>query len=90
MGFLIGVNGVITFKNAHIKEVIAKIPLENIVLETDSPFLTPHPYRGTQNNPGYIKEIAEFVSELKNISLEELSKITNNNLQRIFNLKGRE
>lgn len=86
MGYLIGINGVITFKNANIKDVIKEIPLEYLVLETDSPYLTPVPYRGKQNNPSHILDIAKFVFELKNISLEELSKITNDNLKRIFKI----
>lgn len=86
MGYLIGVNGVITFKNAHIKDVIKEVPLDNIVLETDSPYLTPVPFRGKQNNPAHIIDIAKFVCELKNISLEELSDITNSNIKRIFKI----
>ncbi len=85
MGFLLGVNGVITFKNANIKDVIKEIPLEKIVLETDSPYLTPEPFRGCQNNPSHIIDIAKFVANLHNVSLEELAKITNNNLNNLFN-----
>ena len=84
MGYLIGVNGVITFKNANIKDIIKEIPLEYLVLETDSPYLTPVPFRGKQNNPSHIIDIAKFVCELKGISLEELSRITNDNLKRVF------
>ena len=90
MGFLIGVNGVITFKNSKIKDVIKEIPLSSIVLETDSPYLTPEPYRGKQNNPSHIIEIAKFIAELKNISLGDLSNITNLNLCNIFNIKDVE
>ena len=86
MGYLIGVNGVITFKNAKIKDVIKEIPLDYIVLETDSPYLTPVPFRGKRNNPSHIIDIAKFVCELKNVSLEELSDITNKNLKRIFKI----
>lgn len=86
MGYLIGVNGVITFKNCNIKDVIKEIPLDNLVLETDSPYLTPVPYRGKQNNPSHILDIAKFVADLKYISLEELANITNNNLKRMFNI----
>ena len=86
MGFVLGVNGVITFKNSNVKDVIKEVGLENIILETDSPYLTPHPYRGKQNAPKYIKEIAEFVGNLYNISIEDLSKITNNNIKRIFDI----
>ena len=86
MGFLLGINGVITFKNANLKDVIKKIPLTSIVLETDSPYLTPEPYRGTLNEPKRIIDIANFICNLYNISLEELSKITNDNIKRIFDI----
>ncbi len=86
MGFLLGINGVITFKNSHLKEVIEKIDLSFIVLETDSPYLTPVPYRGKQNNPSYIKLIAEYICDLKHISMEELTNITNQNIKRVFDI----
>ena len=86
MGYLIGVNGVITFKNANIKNVIKELPLDSLVLETDAPYLSPEPYRGKQNNPSHIIDIAKFVCELKSITLEELSRITNNNIKMIFNI----
>ena len=84
MGYLLGVNGVITFKNAKIKDVIKEVGLENIVLETDSPYLTPVPFRGTQNNPGHVLEIAQFVADLYNISLEELAEQTNKNITEMY------
>lgn len=84
MGYLLGVNGVITFKNAKIKDVIKEVGLKNIVLETDSPYLTPVPFRGTQNNPGHVLEIAQFVADLYNISLEELAEQTNNNITNMY------
>lgn len=84
MGYLLGVNGVITFKNCNIKDVIKEVGLDNIVLETDSPYLTPVPYRGMQNNPSHILDIAKFVSELYNISLEELSYRTNENIKKMY------
>lgn len=86
LGFLLGINGVITFKNSKLKEVIKEISLDNIVLETDSPYLSPEPYRGKQNNPSNIINIAKYICNLKNITLEELSEITNNNIKRIFNI----
>lgn len=86
MGFLIGINGVITFKNCNLKDVIKEISLHNIVLETDSPYLTPTPLRGSKNDPSKIIYIAKFVCELKNIELEELSKITNENIRRVFDI----
>ena len=83
-GFLIGSNGVITFKNCNLKDVVSKLELSNIVLETDSPYLTPVPYRGKRNDPTKVMDIARFIAELKGISLEELSKEINGNLNRLF------
>ena len=86
MGFKLGVNGVITFKNCNLKDVFVKLDPSNIVLETDSPFLSPVPYRGEQNEPSRIKEIAIFMSNLYNIELSELEKITNDNIRLIFDI----
>lgn len=86
LGYVLGINGVITFKNCKLKDVYKNISLDNIILETDSPYLTPEPNRGKQNNPGYILEIAQFVASLYNISLDELAKVTNNNIKRIFDI----
>lgn len=86
MGYLLGINGVVTFKNSNLKKVIEELPLSSIVLETDSPYLTPEPFRGRQNNPSHIINIAEFICELKNISLEELANITNNNIKTLFKI----
>ena len=84
MGYLLGVNGVITFKNAKIKDVIKEVGLQNIVLETDSPYLTPEPFRGKQNNPGHVLEVAKFVANLYDISLEELATQTNKNVTDMY------
>lgn len=86
MGFLLGVNGVITFKNCNLKEVIKDISLDHIILETDSPYLTPVPFRGKRNDPSKIIDIAKFVSDLHNVTLEELAEITNLNIKRIFDI----
>ena len=86
MGFLLGVNGVITFKNCNLKEVIEKIDLHNIILETDSPYLTPVPFRGKPNDPSKIINIAEYICELKQVGREELANITNLNIKRIFDI----
>jgi len=86
MGYLIGINGIVTFKNCKLKEILKKIPIENIVLETDSPYLTPVPYRGQKNIPGNVKYIAEYVADLYGISPEELANITNNNVARVFDI----
>lgn len=84
MGFLFGINGVITFKNCNLKDVYNKMDINNIVLETDSPYLTPSPYRGQKNDSSHIVDIAEFVSDLYGVSKERLSKITNANVGRVF------
>lgn len=86
MGFLLGINGVITFKNSKLKEVIKEINLENIVLETDSPYLTPEPFRGTKNEPARIVEIANFISTIKEIPICQVGVITNENIKRIFDI----
>lgn len=85
MGYKLGINGVVTFKNSHLKDILKDI-INNIVLETDSPYLTPHPYRGTQNNPSYIKLIAKFICDYLNLDLSQLSIITNNNIKEIFDI----
>ena len=87
-GFLIGINGIITFHNSNLSSVVKELPLESILLETDSPYLSPVPYRGSQNYPGNVLEIAKYISKLKNISLEELSNITNNNVKKMFNVES--
>ena len=84
MGFALGVNGVVTFKNAKLKYTLKEIDLKHIVLETDSPYLSPEPKRGKKNHPGNIPIIAEFLTEVYNLSLEEIAKITSNNAHRIF------
>lgn len=86
LGFLLGVNGVITFKNCNLKDVIKEIPLEKIVLETDSPYLTPVPFRGERNDSSHINEIAEFVASLKGVSMENLANITNENVHQVFDI----
>lgn len=86
MGFLLGINGVVTFKNCNLKEVIKRINLSNIVLETDSPYLTPVPYRGKKNDSSHIIDIAQFICDVKGCSMEELSKETNGNIKRCFDI----
>lgn len=86
MGFLLGINGVITFKNCNLKDAVNRLSLDNIILETDSPYLAPVPYRGKQNNPSHIIDIARFIAELKGITLDELEKETNGNIRRIFDI----
>ncbi len=87
MGFKLGIGGVVTFKNSKLGEVIKNISLENIVLETDSPYLTPDPYRGKVNSSKYIPVIAQSLSSLYNVSLEEISKVTTENALNLFNFR---
>lgn len=86
MGFYIGVGGVMTFKNSKIDTIIKEIPLDRIILETDSPYLTPEPFRKYSNEPKYIKTIAEYLASLKNISLEEVSRVTEKNVRDLYNI----
>src|SRR5574344_673669 len=86
MGFKLGVNGVITFKNSKLKDVISRLSPNDIVLETDSPYLTPEPYRGQQNSSKYISDIAKFVASLFDISVDKLAEITNSNIKQIFDI----
>ena len=86
MGFLLGINGVITFKNCNLIEVLKEIGVDKIVLETDSPYLTPVPYRGEVNEPKHIIDIANFICENVNISLNDLAEITNKNIKSIFDI----
>ena len=86
MGWYIGINGIVTFKNAEdLREVVSWLPLDRLLLETDSPFLAPTPFRGKPNKPAYIPAIATFIAELRGISLEQLSEQTSANAQRLFN-----
>ncbi len=87
MGYKLGIGGVLTFKNSKLYRVIENINLENIVLETDSPYLTPEPYRGKTNSSKYIPIIAKKLAEIKKVSIEEVAKITTNNAYLIFDLK---
>lgn len=85
LGYKIGVGGIITYKNAKtIKEVIKDTPLEYILLETDSPYLTPEPYRGKMNNPSYIPIIAASVADIKNVNLSDVMEVTTANAEGIF------
>ena len=84
MGFYIGVGGVMTFKNSKLDETIKELPLDRIVLETDSPYLTPEPFRKYSNEPKYIRTIAEYLSRIKNIDISEVEKVTENSVSEIF------
>ncbi len=85
MGFLLGIGGPITFKNApERRRVVAALPLEALVLETDAPFLAPHPYRGRRNEPAYVRLVAAQLAELHGLSLEDVARLTSQNAQKLF------
>lgn len=87
LGFKMGIGGILTFKNGGLAEVVKDIPMEYLVLETDSPFLTPVPYRGKRNQSKYVKYIAEKLAEIKEISIEQVAEITTANAAELFKLK---
>ena len=85
-GFYISISGIVTFNNAaNVREVVKKVPLDKLLVETDSPYLAPVPYRGKQNQPAYVREVAEFVAQLKGVSLETLAQQTTDNFFTLFN-----
>lgn len=87
LGLNVSVGGVSTFKNAvNVKEAIKDVPLEYMLLETDSPYLAPHPFRGKLNSPSYIPTIAENLASLKSVPVEEVEKATTQNARRLFNI----
>ena len=86
LGFKMGIGGIVTFKKAGLAEIVADIPLEHLLLETDSPFLTPAPYRGKRNESAYLTYIAEKISEVKNIPVGEVAEITSATATQLFRL----
>ncbi len=91
LGLYISLAGPVTFLNAVTpKEIAFNVPLDKLLIETDSPYLTPHPHRGKKNNPGYIQFIAEAIANIKNISVEEVAKCTKDNGNLLFHVKQYE
>lgn len=87
MNFYISLGGPVTFKNAKKpKEVAAEVPLEKLLIETDCPYLTPHPFRGKRNEPGYVKLVAEQIAEIKGLSYEEVAAATTKNAKKFFGI----
>jgi TatD DNase family protein len=84
LGFYLGIGGVVTYKNAGLSEVIKLIPLENIVLETDAPYLTPVPFRGKRNESSYLKYVVQKIAEVKSVEAEEVAKQTTLNAEKVF------
>jgi len=89
MGFYISIPGSITFKNAEgLREVVKRIPLESLLVETDAPFLTPEPFRGKRNEPAYVRYTAQKVAEIKKVSFEKMAEVTTENALRVYRLKS--
>ncbi len=88
MGFRLGIGGIVTYKKSTLPEVIEKVDLSNLVLETDSPYLTPVPFRGKRNESSYIPYIAETISRIKNINVEEVAEVTTENAFQLFQLNN--
>ncbi len=86
LGYKIGIGGVVTFKNSGLDKVIKDVSMENILLETDSPYLAPAPYRGKRNESSYLPLIAQKIADVKQISLEEVAKITTQNARELFSI----
>jgi len=84
LGFYLGIGGVLTYKNAGLDAVLQEIPLDNIVLETDSPYLPPVPFRGKRNQPAYVSEIAEKLASVKAVPKQVIEEATSSNAKKIF------
>ena len=87
LGYKLGIGGVLTFKNSNLYKVIEEIDLKNIVLETDSPYLSPEPYRGKKNNPSNVYYVAKKIAEIKGIDINKVINITTNNAKELFDIK---
>ena len=89
LGFYISIAGPVTFKNAaKLPEIIKNVPLERLLVETDCPYLTPHPHRGKRNEPAYVKIVAEQVAQLREMELADLAKYTTENTKKLFKISG--
>lgn len=85
LGFYISFSGILTFKSAQdLRDVASWVPLERLLIETDSPYLAPVPYRGKTNNPSYVPKVAEVLATLRNVSIEEMAQITSRNFETLF------
>jgi TatD DNase family protein len=87
--FLLGIGGVVTFKNGKIDQFLNEIPIENIVLETDSPYLAPVPFRGKRNESAYVELVAEKLVDIYGLQFSEIYRITTENAERIFGMKNK-
>ena len=87
LGFYISLSGIVTFKNATlVKDVARRVPLDRLLIETDSPYLAPAPFRGKPNQPAYVKYVAEEIARLREISVSDVATASSANFQRLFKL----
>ncbi len=86
MGYMLGIGGVVTFKKNELAKIVAELPLQNILLETDAPYLAPTPYRGKRNESAYVLNVAQIVAEIKNTSLEQVAETTLQNAVELFGI----
>ena len=87
LGFFISLSGIVTFRNAEaLREVARRVPLDRLLIETDSPYLAPVPHRGKVNEPGFVRHVGEFLATLKGVETERFAQITTENFDRCFNL----
>lgn len=86
-GFLLGIGGVVTYKKSEMANVVAHVPLESLLLETDAPYLPPVPYRGKRNEPAYIPLIAAKIAEIKGVSVDQVARVTTSTAKDLFGLK---
>ena len=89
MGFYISFSGIVTFNNASdLRDVAKKVPLDRMLIETDSPYLAPAPYRGKPNQPKYLHRVAETIAEVRGMDVEEVAQITGSNFSKLFSTAG--
>ncbi|MSP38014.1 MAG: TatD family deoxyribonuclease [Deltaproteobacteria bacterium] len=87
LGFYLSFTGIVTFKNAQpLREVVRKVPLERMFVETDSPYLTPVPHRGKRNEPAYVRFVAETIANVKGVTVDEVERVTTHNVRELFDL----
>lgn len=85
LNYYVSISGIVTFKNAsELRDVVKKLPLDRLLVETDSPYLAPEPYRGKKNEPKYVREVAEYIAELKGVSFDTLAEVTTANFRKLF------
>lgn len=85
LGFYISISGIVTFRNAdRLREVTRRLPADRLLIETDSPYLAPVPHRGVENEPAYVRDVAEYVAWLRNTTAEEIGQVTGENFFRLF------